>query len=216
MRLTASAVLMALSLSLGSLLPACDQADGSSALAHRDRAFAAAREWDQGAELTRVIGFEGVNWAELVEGFSYGAVDEATSRSANDDEVGDGHSEIWIYRFASTGKPEAYSVVIDGDGDVLSKEPEELDDGDIPVEEWTIDSDEAAEIATDRNPHLRRGAEAENAGIVLILQRDSATGNATWKVAGGGGDSRGGGGGEVIVDAVTGEVVKSHGSSGGA
>lgn len=206
---------MLLSASVGLFLPACDRADGASAMTHRDKAIAEAKEWDQEAELAQVIGIEGQNWAELVEGISGGIQDAGVSRSADDTDIGDGRSEIWIYRFVSAETRDAYTVGLDEGGEVLFQEPDQGDELDLPVGEWTIDSVEAAEIAMERNPHLLRGSGAENAGIVLILGRDSVGGNATWLVAGGGGDSRGGGGGEVIVDAVTGDVLQSHGSSGG-
>ncbi|MDX1611337.1 MAG: hypothetical protein R3185_03140, partial [Candidatus Thermoplasmatota archaeon] len=99
-------------------------------------------------------------------------------------------------------------VVVDRDGQVV--EEKEVDRGDHqPLEDWEVDSDEAMEIAREANQGLAQGTDREHYGLVLVLEQDD--GRATWFIAGGGGDERGGGGGFAIIDARTGEVIRSGG-----
>lgn len=136
------------------------------------------------------------------------------SRTADDGDVGDGRCEFWVYAFVAEGREEAYFVVVDRDGDILDEGAAERDDDLRPVGEWNIDSDRALDIAKENNQGLRQGLDSENFSVVSVLNRDAGEDHATWTIVGAGGDASGGGGGMVVIDAVTGQVLRSHGGFG--
>lgn len=132
-------------------------------------------------------------------------------RTSQDDNVGDGRCEFWVYAYVAEGRDEAYVVVVDRDGNVLDEGTVDRDTDMVPVGEVNVDSDRALEIAKENNEGLRQGVESDNFAVVSALHREQGEDHATWLIAGGGGDSSGGGGGMVVIDAVTGEVLESQG-----
>lgn len=136
------------------------------------------------------------------------------AKAAEDEDMGDGHCKVWAYTYVSPNKPgEVFRVILDEDGELLANGTEARDDEEA-LSDWEVDSDEAAEIAAEANDGIREGQDAEHQGFVLVLEENEGHSNPTWTVVGGGGDASGGGGGVVILDAVTGEVLESHGGAG--
>ncbi len=206
--------ILAIVLVAGPMLGGCLGTAQATAMEEQPTAEDRAQQWAADAELVAIIGVEGTFPA-------YGghADQEASywSRAAEDDELGDGHCEIWAYRFVSEQRPDqVFTVVVDKDGEVIDTSTGDGGD-DRPIGSYEIDSDEAAEIAFEANQGLAEGTSKEHYGLVLNLAQDDDHANPVWTIAGGGGDGTGGGGGVVVIDAATGEILSNHGgySSGG-
>lgn len=178
----------------------------------------AARRWDGGAYLVGVIGYEGAPgpWMSGFLGDGWGWTSESTSahgpRTSQDARVGDGVCEVWVYGYRAPGKAAMYVVAVDKDGRVLRAGESEPDM--VAVGAWRVNSDEALRIAKNANDGLRRGVESQHFALVLALGKEAADPRARWMIAGGGGDASGGGGDQVVLDAVSGEVLVSRGMSG--
>lgn len=135
------------------------------------------------------------------------------ARAAEDEEMADGRCRVWAYTYVSENKPdETLTVILDEEGNLLANHTDDRED-ERALSNWEIDSDEAVEIAKEANAGVREGQNSEYRGFVYVLEEDPDHENPTWTVAGGGGDASGGGGGVVIIDAVTGEVLESHGGA---
>lgn len=205
-------LLAALSVAALPALAGCiGAAQAASAKDNLAAADAAARAWDAGARLAQAVGAEGTLGA-LASTFAGGST-EGLGASGDDENVGDGLAEVWAYRYVAAGKRESYLVVINKEGDVVHQGPEALRAEDRALDAWTLDSDDAVRIALDANEGLRTGLQGRFFGFVTVLAQEGA-GNPTWLVAGGGGDFTGGGGGHVVLDAVTGAVLRSEGGAG--
>ena len=201
-------------LSVASLVVAgcVGSAQAASAKQNLAPADEAAKAWDPGARLAQVVGVEGT-FALLAA-----TVAQANARDfapAGDDEtVGDGLAEVWVYRYVAAGKEKSYVVVLDKEGTILRKGEEARREGDRPLASWSLDSHEAMEVALKTNEDLRAGIAGQYFGIVSVLHQEEGL-NPVWLVAGGGGDLTGGKGGHVAIDAVTGTVLFSEGGLGG-
>lgn len=196
-------------------LAGCLGSAQASAMDQRDPAQEEAESWSSDAELALVVGLEGeaANAYGGYDGGNDSFEEDYWSRAEEDDSRGDGQAELWGYGFVSESKPdEVFYVVVDADGEVVDTRTDSRDDEEA-LGEWEVDSDEAAEIAREENEHLRAAEEADNSGFVFVLHEDDDYTNPVWIVAGGGGGDSGGGGGIVIIDAVTGDVLESHGGS---
>lgn len=208
----ASVVMVASLLALPALA-GCVGTAGATAMEHRSVAGEEASEWSQGASLVQIVGVEG-SW-NMTTGFagSMGESGEAYwDRAEDDPNPGNGHAEVWVYRFVDSGASEAvFSVAVDESGEVLGVSEGERSSGMVALGEWSVDSDEAMEIALDMNSGLRDASQTENVGLVSVLYQEEDRENPVWRIAGGGGDASGGGGGSVLLDAVTGEVLESMG-----
>lgn len=185
-------------------------ASAASAKAHRGAADDAARAWDAGAQLAQVVGVEGSLGALA----ALSGVREAGALAAadQDETVGDGLAEVWLYRYVAPAKDHSYVVVVDKAGGIVSKGAESEGARDAPLGTWDVDSDRALRLALDANEHLRRGVGGKLFGVVAVLQQEGPA--AVWMVAGGGVGPSGAGGGEVLLDAVTGKILRSEGGSG--
>lgn len=184
----------------------------ATAMEHRDTAEAHAAEETNNPRIVKIVGAEGT--FSGMAGMD-GAWTDADywDRARDDPNPGDGHAEIWVYQFVGEDDPDTlYTVVLDRDGEVVA-ESQDARDGEDPIGEWNVDSDEAMETAKEANDGLREGLSADNHGVALILEDDGSHANPTWRIAGGGGGADGAGGGTVLVDAVTGEVLESEGGS---
>lgn len=184
---------------------------GDQASTAEDRAS----QWSENPRMIQAVGVEG-DFGSAFGGYEGDADEEASywDRAREDPEVGDGRTEIWVYRFLSDQDPDTvFTVVVDKDGEIVATDEESRDEDDDPIGEWNVDSDEAAETAMETNAGLREGTSSENYGMVFVLQEDDDHQNPTWTVVGGGGDASGGGG-VVVIDAVTGEVLSSQGGFG--
>lgn len=207
-----AAVLVAL-LAATAALAGCLGTAAATAMQTRDEADAAAKRWDKGAMLAQVVGVEG---SSSLAGLAaaYGASGDH-SRGADDEEIGDGRCEVWVYRYVASAKPKAFVVVVDREGNVLraGEETRTREDA-TPLGAWSIDSDRALEIAKDASAGLRDGAGKDHFALASVLRHAPGARHATWTIAGGGGDMSGGGGGVVEIDAVDGRVLSAHGGSG--
>jgi hypothetical protein len=211
-------------LAMAPVLAGCIGTAQASAMEYHNEADAAAQRWDAGAQLVQIVGVEGrfpmASYAMGAFFGSAGAREDASSsdfeRASDDEKVGDGKAEVWLYRYIASGRNMAYIVVLDREGDIL-REGEESSARDFPTPigaRWAVDSDAALEIAKAANDGLRKGIDAQNFGIVSVLRHDPGSTNAVWMIAGGGGDFNGGGGGFIEIDAANGKVLKSEGGYG--
>lgn len=214
-KLQTPAALLLAALVAAPALSGCLGSAQATAGDHASTAEDRASEWSSNPRMIQVVGLEG----SFAFGFGdwAGSADEDApywDRARDDPDVGDGRTEIWVYRFVSEDDPDTVlEVVVDKEGEIVHTD-EEPRGGDEPVGEWSVDSDEAAETAREGNQGLREGTSSDHYGMVLLLQEDDDPENPTWTVVGGGGDASGGGGGIVVIDAVTGEVLSSRGGFG--
>lgn len=232
------AILLAVFLASPALVGCLGTASAATAEENRDPAEDRAQQWDDQAQLAGVVGLEGQaahwmgSWGFDYD-YEYGGGDYGDyhgggmqvqsrhaqsspwAKAAEDGDRGDGRCKIWAYTYVSPNKPdEAFTTIVDEDGDVIANTTEERD-GEEPLSNWEIDSDEAAEIAEENNEGIREGRGSDNFAFVFVLEEDPEYSNPTWTVAGGGGDASGGGGGVVVIDAVTGDVLESSGGASG-
>lgn len=207
----AATILIALVL-LGPSLAGCLGSAQATALQHRDAATSRAHAWDPNATLALVLGVEG----NLTSAFHDGSWDtdgNATywHHASSDPHKGDGRTELWLYRYVAADRPhEAYVVVVDQSGKVLRNQTVPRWIEGHALGSWSIDSDQAAQIAANSNGGIAKGTSAASYGVVLVLSGDH-DGHAVWTVAGGGRDQNGGGFGIVRIDAVNGTVLSSFG-----
>lgn len=197
---------------LAPALAGCLGTAGATAMEHESTAEDEARAWADEPRLIAIYGAEGS--FQGAAGFVDASwSDEAHWEQAREDpDPGDGHAELWLYRYLAEDRPNTvYEVVVDKDGEVLAQQERERTAGDEPLGEVNLDSDDALEAAKEASDGLRQGLEADNYGVIAMLDDRQGYGNPTWTVAGGGGDRSGGGGGYAVVDAVTGEVLEVHG-----
>lgn len=203
--------LLAPLVALAILLPGCVGSAAASAVEAMSVADAAARAWDEDAELAQALAYEGSFPVALLMQYAehrMGSADDF-ERAKADRRVGDGLAEVWAYRYVATGKETSYLVVVDRDDNVLREEELPLRDEDAPLGAWTLDSDDAVAIAFSENAYLAKGLEHDNFAIFAVLHSEEGT--PEWLVAGGG---AGGGsmvGGFVRLDAQTGKVLASEG-----
>lgn len=189
----------------------------ATAMEHQSTAEDRAQEWADHPRLVEIKGIEGSFPAAFGMGGGFGDTNkDYWDRAREDPTKGDGHAEIWVYRFLSEQDPDTvFEVVVDKDGNIVDtdREPRQSDDevlGDVEV-----DSDEAIETAKDASEGLDEGTSKDTYGLAMMLSKKDQHENPVWMIAGGGGDSSGGGGGYAIIDAVTGEVLEAGGGFGG-
>lgn len=206
-----SLVLLVLVASAMPVLAGCATVAANEATAedHREMAEERAREWDEDAQLVRVIGvegrhgehFAGVDSRPTNRSFWHGAVD--------DGDVGDGRCVVWTYRFVAE-QPDpshAYRVAIQ-DGEIVSTGLRANPDATEPLPEGLIDSDEAAQAARDAHEGIDEGLDGDDPGLTLQLVHDEEEDVPVWRVVGGGGQ---GTGGAVVLDARTGGIIDAGG-----
>lgn len=206
-------LLVALAAALAPALAGCiGSASAASAKDNLGAADEAAKKWDSNARLAQIVGAEGTLGA-LASAFGGSSSD--LGDASDDESVGDGLAEVWIYRYVASSKSMSYVVVVSKDGAILREGQEAKRAEDQPLGQWSLDSDDAVKLALAENEHLRKGLESRFFGFAVVLHQEGA-GNPVWLVAGGGGDFTSGGGGSVILDAVTGKILSSEGGSGSA
>lgn len=200
-------LLLALALLTAPGLAGCIQgAQAATAQQTADPARDRAADWAEDAELASATGMEG----------RHGGQHEADywDRAGDDEEVGDGRCKVWRYVFVADSKPdEAYVVALDDEGEVLEQQTQPRSEDDAALGDWSVDSDEALQIAKEANDDLAEGIDRDNYGLLMELERDSANENPAWFVAGGGAESGEAAGGYVVLDAVTGDVLETRGGS---
>lgn len=176
---------------------------------HREMAEQRALEWDEDAQLVRVIGvegrhgehFAGVDGRPSNRSFWSGAVD--------DSDVGDGRCVVWTYRFVAEQPDPSHALrVAFADGEIVSTDLRANPDATEPLPDTLIDSDEAVEAARDAHEDLDEGLDSDDPGLTLQLLHDEEEDAPVWRVAGGGGQ---GVGGAVVLDARTGGVIDTPG-----
>lgn len=201
----------------------CLTASAATAKEHQGKATDDAQsEWASDAEIVGIFGMEGTNqrWGE---GPWRAGEDESANYFADaqdDDEVGDGRSEVWAYGYRSDSKPDEFFIVFyDKDGDRKGEITVPADDDLLPIGDYDVNSDEAVDKAKDAEDGIESALGSEHHFMVVVLVRSDDRPNPVWSVmAGGGGqsgeDSFGGASGFAVVDAVTGEVLAHFGGSG--
>lgn len=183
------------------------EAPGATALDLRPVAEDRASQWSSDARLSKAVTQEG-RQAGLYAGDEDRPEDEPYWQRNVDDGNVDGRAEVWQFEFVSASRNgTVLQVVVDADEAVVSTSTEDRQPGDAPVPADVLDSDEALEAAKAGYADLRRGLEGPNATVSLQLEHEADRGEPEWEAAGGGDD----GGGRVVVDAVTGEVLKAEG-----
>jgi hypothetical protein len=181
-------------------------ADEPTAAEHRDEARDRALEWNEDAQLVRIVGVEGSH------GEGYAGVDDKPDngtfwRAALDDgDVGDGRCAVWAYRFVAPDEGSVFQVVVDGDGEIVSATPRGSASQAAPLPEDVIGSDEAVATARDASEGLDRGLDSDGAGLTVQLMHDPEEDAPVWRIAGGGGPGPHGGG-MIVLDARTGGVI---------
>lgn len=170
----------------------------------------AASEWAADAELVTIVGLEGA-WTGGASGHAstrswhgenHGGTSYSFTASARSDQhVGDGACQMWVLRYISPSLDRALDVVVDGNGTVVAQDEGAIDDDDVPLGEYAVNSDAAVAAALGASPSLD-AAVKNGSGLLLVLDRDGETEHPVWIVMAGSG-----GGGFAIIDAVTGEVV---------
>lgn len=200
-------------LALALLLPGCVGTAAASAVDAMSTADAAAKAWDDDARLAQALAYEGsfpvallLQYAEFGTGSR-----EDFERARNDENVGDGLAEVWAYRYVALGKESAYLVVVDRDDNILRESETPLRDNDASLGDWTLDSDDAVEIALGKNEHIGQGTKLDDFAVFAVLHREE--GVTEWLVAGGGVNADGIVGGYVRIDAATGDVLASDGGA---
>lgn len=201
-------ILLALaSLVASPALAGCIGTAAASATEAMSAADEAARAWDADAQLVNIVGIEGTFPALVAAAF--GASSGSDWSAAEDDKtVGDGLAELWAFRYVAPEKTRAYVVVVDKDDDVVRAE-ESFRRDDEPLGSWSVDSDDALDIARDANDALAKGVARDEFGVFALLHHEN--GGPEWVIAGGGVDDLGVGGGFVRIDARTGDVLESAG-----
>jgi hypothetical protein len=209
---------------MATALAGCTEAPTATASQLRPTADSHAADWHEGAALVMVVGSEGTfEMQNLLGHFGSGAADsdgmqealaaDFWSRIQEDPEPGDGRGMFWLYVYRGDGDDHLV-VVVDKDREVLYSDVVQGSDLGEPIGSFTVDSDEAMQIARAQNTHLEQATTTGSFGFVISLFKESPGDNPAWLVAGGGGSVEGGGGGIVILDAVTGEVLENEGGSG--
>lgn len=183
---------------------------------HRAEATELARQWDPEASLVGVVGLEGQGWPAHLLPDSARSDGEAShwDGAEADRSVGDGRAVVWAYRFVSQADPsQLHVIVLNDEGDLLKAYDRPWARELRPLEDWSVSSEEAAEIARETNDGVQRALDSQDHAMILSLAHPRDRQAAVWFVAGGGGDDQGAGGGLVILDAATGEVLENHGAS---
>lgn len=204
-------------------LSGCLTASAATAKEHQGKATDEAQsEWAADAQLVGIFGMEGTN-----QGWEEGPWSAGEDQSKNyfasaedDDDVGDGRSEVWAYGYQADSKPDEFFIVFfDKDGDRQGDMTVPAEDDMLPIGDYELNSDEAVDKAKEAEDGIETALETENHFMVVFLAKAEDHPNPVWSVmAGGGGQSDdgsyGGGGGFAVVDAVTGEVLAHFGGSG--
>jgi hypothetical protein len=187
-------------------------ASAATAQSVQPDADAYAQSWDADARLVAIIGLEGRS-AELASmGLDWMSdEDEHWERAEADPEPGNGQAEVWVFSYHGS-EDRALHVVLDGKGEILDAFEEARLTDLLPVGDYQVDSDEAMSIAMSENEGLQDARERDSFGVMSMLARPMEDYDPTWVIMGGFGDFReGAGGGFVVIDAMTGEVLFSHG-----
>lgn len=101
------------------------------------------------AELISVAGFE-TNVTD--EGYYQDERDdpEDAAKGPADDTIGDGEAPAWVYTYQTSNL--TYRVTVAQNGTVIANETEDdVDEDAVPIGEWEVTSDEAADIVADNN-----------------------------------------------------------------
>ncbi len=204
-------------------LSGCLTASAATAKEHQGKATDEAQsEWAADAQLVGIFGMEGTNqgWEEGPWGAGEDQSENYFASAEDDEDVGDGRSEVWAYGYQADSKPdEFYIVFFDKDGDRQGDMTVPAEDDMLPIGDYDLNSDEAVDKAKAAEDGIESALETENHFMVVFLAKADDHPNPVWSVmAGGGGQSDdgsyGGGGGFAVVDAVTGEVLAHFGGSG--
>lgn len=195
------------------VLAGCLGSAQASAMEQKDTADDRAQEWDGEAQLSGIVGLEGnaSSWSHAAGHYSGGSDATYWDPNREDDSPGDGQVAVWVYTYVSPNEPGEQFTVVVRDGEVQETGVDDSDDEALP--DFSVDSDEAAEIARENNQGIAEGQDSDNYGFVYNLDVNG-TGVPVWFVGGGGGGDDGGGGGIVVIDARNGDVISSHGGFG--
>ncbi len=166
-----------------------------------------AASWASDARLVAIAGIEG-SWSGQYGDYGFG-FDGHEDRAVSDTKT-DGRSELWVFRYISLTKQMTYNVVVDANGKLLGSEEDEIEDDDVPLGSYSVESDEAVRIAMDHSQELAESQSRSNHGSVSVLGQDADSG-PIWAIVGGAPDSQKGYiGGVVILDARSGQVLFSY------
>lgn len=150
-------------------------AQGSTAMENRDTADEQADRFaGPGAELVSVAGFE-VNTSAASNDRSnpYSA-----AQSYPDDSFGDGEAMAWVYSYRMDNT--TYRVTVAHNGTVLANTTDDdVDEDQHPIEDWSVDSEEAADIVEENNDTW--STEGHGFGI-YFLSKENATGDPIWNL----------------------------------
>lgn len=211
-----TARLLAPLVALALLVPGCVGNAAASAVDAMSVAERAAKAWNEDAELAQALAYEGsfpaallMQWAEYGIGSR-----EDFEKAREDKRVGDGLAEVWAYRYIAAGAESSYLVVVDRDDNILRETELPAREIELPLGEWSLDSDDAVEIALRENENMRRGLSRDDFAIFAVLH--SEEGAAEWLVAGGGMTGLDVLGGFVRIDATDGDILASEGGEFGA
>lgn len=129
------------------------------------------------AELISVTGFE-TNVTD--EGWYADERDdpEDAAKGPADDTIGDGEAPAWVYTYQTSNL--TYQVTVAQNGTVIANETEDdVDEDAVPIGEWEVTSDEAADIVADNNDGWTT---SEDGFGVYALARENETTDPIWNL----------------------------------
>lgn len=127
------------------------------------------------AELISVAGFE-TNVTD--EGYYADERDdpEDAAKGPSDDTIGDGEAPAWVYTYQTSNM--TYRVTVADNGTVIANETEDdVDEDAVPIGEWEVTSEEAADIVADNNDGWTT---SEDGFGFYALARENETSDPIW------------------------------------
>lgn len=188
------------------IMAGCTTLDQVPAMEARDLAEETAEEWNGNASLTYVVGIEGAPGPvlETIGDAPWGNM-SVWERASEDDQVGDGRAEAWLFLF--TAEHSALDVVVDKHQEVVDVEQRAVENPSDGLDEpCCVGSDEVAAVAVASNQAIERVLEEPEASLLLVLDREQDRG-PLWRMMA---TSDGQDGGVTVVDARSGQVLSSH------
>lgn len=192
----------------------------SSTMELREKADEQAAAWDEDAQLVGVFGLEmaqpegpedddgnessanGTAEAEDAEADEEQDPFDQVARTA-DEELKDGQAPAWLYSYQAGNR--SYHVAIAANGTILAEETERDDDRETPIEDWEVDSDEAADVVAENNETWSRTDDARS--VMYGLGQNGTEEDPVWFIVLFPGDAA-----PIVytVNATTGEYLGAH------
>ncbi len=139
-------------------LSGCLTASAATAKEHQGKATDEAQsDWAADAQLVGIFGMEGTNqgWEEGPWSAGEDQSENYFASAEEDDDVGDGRSEVWAYGYQAESKPDEFFIVFfDKDGDRQGDMTVPAEDDMLPIGDYDLNSDEAVDKANRRRHRI--------------------------------------------------------------